>query len=308
MAEPRPGASPFACLSSGVERGVEPNARAGPRSRLTGLSRGAIWGHFSRGGRCFTRDLPAAFLLLEGRRLADTGAGGWRWGWGTLLLGQVGAWISGKAETRAGVRGPLMMRVGELISQLLGELRVGSPSWALGRGWGKAPEAFPPVCVVGTARGGFSCSEEGFHTPTLYPPFPPLHPSHSAPSPVLAPAAGVGATERILLWQTQDYALIPPDFRGWETPSYLFGRGGSKGGPSQPLGGALSPSLGKVRGCEATLARQDPGRPKLQLRSVRRNPKCDDFEGKTQAGRLPQARDGFRLEAPSRLQLAQVGS
>ena len=80
---------------------------------------------FPRGRLVSPRSRPQPFLLLEGRRLADTGAGvGWAGGCGTLLSRPVGAADQWRGWNQEWSEWALTLRVGELISQPLGELRV----------------------------------------------------------------------------------------------------------------------------------------------------------------------------------------
>lgn len=67
-------APPVPRLSSRVERGIEPKARRPSQPGCRLFPRGDL-GPVSPGAAGFPAQLPAAFVLLEGRRLADTSAG-----------------------------------------------------------------------------------------------------------------------------------------------------------------------------------------------------------------------------------------
>lgn len=131
-AQSRPGPSPplSPCLSLRVGRGDESIARARPRDRATGLSRGAEWGRLPRGAAGLPTKPPAVFLLLGGRRLVDASAGvGWGGG-AAFLRPQRGPGCVEWQESGCCVAWAVPLRVGEPLGHPLGKLRLCFPSWA----------------------------------------------------------------------------------------------------------------------------------------------------------------------------------
>lgn len=131
-AQSRPGPSPplSPCLSLRVGRGDESIARARPRDRATGLSRGAEWGRLPRGAAGLPTKPPAVFLLLGGRRLVDASAGvGWGGG-AAFLRPQRGPGCVERQESGCCVAWAVPLRVGEPLGHPLGKLRLCFPSWA----------------------------------------------------------------------------------------------------------------------------------------------------------------------------------
>lgn len=97
-------ASPAARLSSPVEGGVQPNARAGPRIQVTGLSQEVVWGSFSPGGCWCIRETAGCPFAP---RRAPPGGHQRGVGVGGLAVEAVAGLISREAGTKAGVCGAL---------------------------------------------------------------------------------------------------------------------------------------------------------------------------------------------------------
>lgn len=119
-APPAPSAFPL-----GLKVGSSQTRAQTLAARIPAFPEGRYGVTFPGGRLVSPRSRPQPFLLLEGRRLADTSAGvGWAGVWGTLISGPVGAADQWRGWSQEWSAWAPSLRVGEPISQPLGELRV----------------------------------------------------------------------------------------------------------------------------------------------------------------------------------------